>query len=132
MSVELGDLRPVLADILDGLADADPFYVRGARWVSPDPASRMNRLRRGAATLRWCAEREMPSSVQELQEDVARLTEEAETRDARFADLVDMVRDEVNGWAHADGCPAGGAPANGPCHCALKARRDALLAVAEA
>lgn len=63
----LPDLRVTIAEGMEALAAAQPRF-------SPDaPAVLAHRARAGAQTLRWCAAREAPSIIEDLQDDIADL-----------------------------------------------------------
>jgi hypothetical protein len=93
------DLRPVLADILEGLAEA---HVRNdADCTLPATTCSAALGIRGAQTLRWCAAREAPT-VDELLDEIAARDEiiaaidDALTDDATATKRLAMIRELVS------------------------------------
>lgn len=129
MTNTLPDLRVTIAESMEALADARLVQARrndladlhgeSTRWWS---------AKRGAETLRWCAERERPS-YEELAYQLAAALLEAAENDHTIEGLVANVRFAVSKWEHGDACPAGQLEARGDavCDCALVERRQSAL-----
>lgn len=88
MTDTLEDLRPTIADILDGYARTGPFS-----WIEP----LADRIHRGAETLRWCAEyesaRERPAELERLVDRVDKALELP-----KAAELRAEIRAAVASW----------------------------------